>query len=196
MKRQDEEKYGGLREAVLARDGRRCRACPNIERRKLGVHHRVPGVSKLELMITLCTACHAIVERTQMVLGEMTSLLLVLWREKHPDGKEQLCLALDSELPGETTQALIPIGYQRTHRMIISRSKCRPENRSSTLFSLKTIRNSLQQPPYLSQVQIFAPEPHKAGRDVLGVGIAADHLEVAADAGSRAVAVWDSLDAP
>ena len=51
---------------------------PNIERRKLCVHHRVPGVSRLDLMITLCTACHAIVERTQMVLGEMTPLLLVL----------------------------------------------------------------------------------------------------------------------
>ena len=98
MKRQDEENYGGLREAVLDRDQRRCRACPNIERRKLCVHHRVPAVSKLDLMITLCTACHAIVERTQIVLGEMTPLLLVLWREKHPEGKEQLHLPLDPEL--------------------------------------------------------------------------------------------------
>src|SRR5277367_520698 len=38
MKRQDEENYGGLREAVLDRDQRRCRACPNIERHKLCVH--------------------------------------------------------------------------------------------------------------------------------------------------------------
>ena len=109
MKRQDEEKYGGLREAVLVRDGRRCRACPNIERRKLCVHHRVPGVSKLELMITLCTACHAIVERTQMVLGEMTPLLLLLWREKHPGAQEQLYLPLDSELPKEMGQFLIGV---------------------------------------------------------------------------------------
>jgi hypothetical protein len=112
MKRQDEEKYGGLREAVLNRDGRRCRTCPNIERRKLCVHHRVPGVSKLDLMITLCTACHAIVERTQIVLGEMTPLLLVLWREKHPEGKEQLYLPLDSELLRETPQLFIPVGTQ------------------------------------------------------------------------------------
>lgn len=34
-------------------------------------------------------------ERTQIVLGEMTPLLLVLWREKHPEGKEQVCLPLD-----------------------------------------------------------------------------------------------------
>ena len=60
-------------------------------------------------MITLCTGCHAIVERTQIVLGEMTPLLLVLWREKHPEGKEQLYLPLDSELPGETKQFSIPV---------------------------------------------------------------------------------------
>ena len=50
MKRQDEENYGGLREVVLDRDQRRCRACPNIERGKLCVHHRVPGVSRLDLI--------------------------------------------------------------------------------------------------------------------------------------------------
>jgi len=66
----------GLREAVLNRDGRRCQTCPNLERGKLCVHHPAPGVSRLDLMITLCTACHAIAERTQMVLGEMTPLLL------------------------------------------------------------------------------------------------------------------------
>jgi len=98
MKRQDEQYYSGLREAVLTRDGRRCRACPNLEHRKLAVHHRVPCVSKLDLMITLCTRCHAIVERTQIVLSEMTPLLLVLWREKHPEGKEQLHLPLTAGL--------------------------------------------------------------------------------------------------
>jgi hypothetical protein len=30
-----------------------------------------------------------------MVSGEMTPLLLVLWREKHADGKEQFCLRLN-----------------------------------------------------------------------------------------------------
>jgi len=109
MKRQDEENYGGLREVVLDRDERRCRACPNLKRRKLCVHHRIPGVSKLDLMITLCTRCHAIVERTQMVLGEMTPLLLVLWREKHPDGKEQLSLSLDLELPKAMEQLKLPV---------------------------------------------------------------------------------------
>jgi len=109
LKRQDEEYYGGLREAVLNRDERRCRACPNLERRKLCVHHRAPGVSKLDLMITLCTRCHAIVERTQMVLREMTPLLLVLWREKHPEGREQLRLPLDLELPKTVEQLVFPV---------------------------------------------------------------------------------------
>ena len=94
MKRQDEKFYGGLRQAVLDRDGRRCRCCPNLERSKLAVHHRVPGVSKLDLMTTLCTRCHAIAERTQVVMSEMTPLLLLLWREKHPTGHEQLYLPL------------------------------------------------------------------------------------------------------
>jgi hypothetical protein len=67
------------------------------------------GRSKLELMITLCTRCHAIVERAQMVLGEMTPLLLVLWREKHPDGQEQLYLPLDSELSYAAEQLTIPV---------------------------------------------------------------------------------------
>ena len=88
------------------------RACPNGERRKLCVHHRVQGVSKLDLMITFCTACHAIQERTQIVLGKMTPLLLVLWREKRPEGKEQLYLPLASELPVETEQLMIPVGLE------------------------------------------------------------------------------------
>ncbi len=31
LKRQDEEYFGGLREAVLKRDGHRCRVCGNLE---------------------------------------------------------------------------------------------------------------------------------------------------------------------
>jgi len=66
LKRQDEEYFGGLREAVLERDGYHCRGCgaPGREKRSIIVHHRVPGVSTLELMISLCPGCHAKVERT------------------------------------------------------------------------------------------------------------------------------------
>ena len=59
----------------------------------------MPGISTLDLMISLCPGCHAKVERTQVVLSDMTPLLLVLWREKHPDGQEQLMLAFDAAEP-------------------------------------------------------------------------------------------------
>jgi hypothetical protein len=63
------------------------------------VHHRVPGVSRLELMISLCPGCHANVERTKMVLSEMTPLLLELWREQHPEGDEEIMLAFNARGP-------------------------------------------------------------------------------------------------
>jgi hypothetical protein len=43
-------------------------------------------------MISLCPGCHAKVERTKMVLSEMNPLLLMLWRERHPTGHEQVML--------------------------------------------------------------------------------------------------------
>ena len=94
LKRQDEEYFGGLREAVLLRDGYCCRVCGASGRRKrsIVVHHRVPGVSLLHLMIALCLKCHAKVGRTKVVLSEMPPLLLELWREQHPEGHEQTYL--------------------------------------------------------------------------------------------------------
>ena len=47
-----------------------------------------------------------------MVLGEMTSLLLILWREKHPQGKEQLYLPLDLELPKSMEQLRVPVAVK------------------------------------------------------------------------------------
>jgi 5-methylcytosine-specific restriction endonuclease McrA len=94
LKRRDAERFGGLREQVLERDGYACRGCGARARtkRSIPVHHRRPGVSRLDLMISLCPKCHAKVERTQMVLSEMNPLLLELWREKHPQGQEQFAL--------------------------------------------------------------------------------------------------------
>jgi hypothetical protein len=94
LKRQDEEYFGGLREQVLERDGYRCRGCgaPGRIKRSITVHHRIHGVSKLEWMISLCPGCHAKVERTKMVLSEMNPLLLMLWRERHPNAHEQVML--------------------------------------------------------------------------------------------------------
>ena len=84
LKRQDEEDFGGLREAVLKRDGHRCRVCgkPGGRKRSLAVHHRVAGKSELDLMITLCLGHHAMVTRTLVLLEDWPELLRVLWREQ------------------------------------------------------------------------------------------------------------------
>ena len=94
LRRQDEEYFGGLREAVLERDGYRCRVCdaPGTGKRSITVHHRVPGKSEMKLMISLCLGCHARVHRTKAVLTAMPTLLIELWREQHPRGHEQTAL--------------------------------------------------------------------------------------------------------
>jgi hypothetical protein len=52
------------------------------------------------------------VERTQIVLGDMTPMLLVLWRNKNPDGKERLHLPLDLELSKETGEIMFEVGLR------------------------------------------------------------------------------------
>jgi hypothetical protein len=101
LKRQDEEYFGGLREKVLERDGYACRVCgaSGHDKRSIIVHHRVPGKSLLHLMISLCPGCHAKVHRTKMVLTELPPLLLVLWREQHPEGQEQTILDFKARKP-------------------------------------------------------------------------------------------------
>lgn len=101
LKRQDEENFGGLREQVLKRDGYCCRACGASGRvkRSIVVHHRVPGVSRLHLMISLCPACHAIVSRTRVMRRPMPPLLVELWREQHPKGHEQAVLSFEDICP-------------------------------------------------------------------------------------------------
>jgi hypothetical protein len=65
-------------------------------------------------MISLCPGCHAKVERTKMVLAEMTPLLLVLWREQHPEGEEQIMLGFDAK--GPATQAGPLAFYDRQNK--------------------------------------------------------------------------------
>lgn len=98
LKRQDEEYFGGLREQVLKRDNYCCRGCGASGRgkRSIVVHHRLPGVSRLPLMISLCPACHAIVSRTRDMRRHMPALLVELWREQHPDGHEQTSLSFEN----------------------------------------------------------------------------------------------------
>ena len=58
-KRQDEESFGGLREAVLEWDGYRCRVCDASGRDKRSiVQHRVPGICS-EADDCALSGCHA-----------------------------------------------------------------------------------------------------------------------------------------
>jgi 5-methylcytosine-specific restriction endonuclease McrA len=91
--RADGKHFAGLREQVLARDEHRCRGCQaGSINTVLAVHHRQPGSSSLELLVTLCPACHALVERTQVLFRDVPELLRVLWRELHPAASEQMPL--------------------------------------------------------------------------------------------------------
>ena len=91
--RADRKHFAGLREQVLARDGHRCRGCQaRAVDSVLSVHHRDPGRSSLELLVTLCPACHALIERTEVLFRDVPELLRVLWRERHPAASEQMSL--------------------------------------------------------------------------------------------------------
>jgi hypothetical protein len=103
LKRQDAEYFGGLREQVLERDGYACRVCGDPDP---GVHHREPGKSLLHLMIALCAGCHAKVHRTKVVLTEFPPLLLVLWREQHPQG-----LRMKNTCEDLAHVLVVPCGY-------------------------------------------------------------------------------------
>ena len=89
---QDRKHFDGKRENVLKHDRHCCRGCgrPGRNKRKIGVHHRVPGRSEEKWMVAICPGCHARIERTLFVRREMPPFLLLLWREQHPGGHEQL----------------------------------------------------------------------------------------------------------
>ncbi len=114
LRRQDRKHYAGLREAVLDRDGRRCRVCdaPGGRKGSLAVHHRVPGRSELDLMISLCPACHAKVTRTLVMDKGWPPLLVVLWREQHPMGHEQAQLDFRMRTLPPSQVLLFPGGEQ------------------------------------------------------------------------------------
>jgi hypothetical protein len=71
-------------------------------------------------MSSLCPGCHAKVERIKMVLAEMNPLLLVLWREQHPQGQEQIMLAFNAREPA--TQP-VPLVYDDPRNGIAKRGE-------------------------------------------------------------------------
>lgn len=90
--------FAGNRDAVLARDGGRCQCCGagKPDGSRLPVHHRSPGVHREELLVTLCSACHACVHRRVRQRSWLPEALIGFWREQHPDLPLQLQLAFFS----------------------------------------------------------------------------------------------------
>jgi len=80
------EKFGGLREAALARDGYRCRTCPAAAAL---VHHRRPGVNELGWIVSACRACHCRIHHTYRPPFGFPPALRALWREQWPGLAEQ-----------------------------------------------------------------------------------------------------------
>ena len=94
--------FGGNRERALDEDGRQCRVCG--PQPVLHVHHRRRGDHAA--LVTLCAGCHARVHRTFSLRRWMPELLLLLWREWHPDTPEQLQLPILAPMPTEIVAAL------------------------------------------------------------------------------------------
>jgi hypothetical protein len=65
--------------------------------------------SRLHLMIALCAGCHAKVHRTKVVLTEFPPLLLVLWREQHPEGHEQTYIDFNVRKPPAQS---VPLNFE------------------------------------------------------------------------------------
>lgn len=84
------QRFGGLREEILQRDGCLCRACGAADR--LHVHHRQPGRNDRELLITVCAGCHARLHRLAALRAWLPDLLVALWIEQHPGVPVQLQL--------------------------------------------------------------------------------------------------------
>jgi 5-methylcytosine-specific restriction endonuclease McrA len=82
------QRFAGLRQEILDRDGRLCRACGSDHR--LHVHHRQPGVNDRALLITVCAACHARLHRLAALRQWLPELLVTLWIEQHPGAPVQL----------------------------------------------------------------------------------------------------------
>jgi hypothetical protein len=115
----DREHFGGHREAVLRRDHWTCQGCfcrPAQEDHDwIVVHHRVPGVSRPALMISLCAACHAIVERLQALCVWLPPQLLILWHEQHPHAAYQLPLPIECGEDPAGSRALFDARSNHAH---------------------------------------------------------------------------------
>lgn len=83
-------RFGGHRDAVLARDRYCCQGCGAGNQRT--VHHRKPGRDTSAWLITVCPACHATIHRLRAHRRWLPASILALWREQHPGVAEQIQL--------------------------------------------------------------------------------------------------------
>jgi hypothetical protein len=88
------QRFDGLREEILDRDGSLCRTCGAAGR--LHVHHWKPGVNDRELLITVCAGCHARLHRLAALRIWIPEPLVALWAEQHPGVPVQLQLPVAS----------------------------------------------------------------------------------------------------
>ena len=95
MRRHSRAYFGGNRETVLARDHFRCASCGAGN--NLHVHHRHPGDSDPDFLITVCPACHARLHRLSSIHVWIPERLAVLWAEQHPVAPVQLQFAFGEE---------------------------------------------------------------------------------------------------
>ncbi len=75
------DKFGGLREQALHRDGYACLLCGSFEQ-ILG-HHRKPGKNALERIATLCRRCHPRIHFIKRLAFGVSPLFVQLWIELH-----------------------------------------------------------------------------------------------------------------
>ena len=91
-RRLSQEKFGGEREAALARDGGRCIVC--ADGWKPIVHHRTPGRHRARLFSTLCRRHHLQVHLLPRLRYGLSPILVELWLEQHRGQPLQLELKL------------------------------------------------------------------------------------------------------
>ncbi|MGA7930742.1 MAG: hypothetical protein WCA20_32695 [Candidatus Sulfotelmatobacter sp.] len=100
----------------MRRDHWTCQGCfyrpAQAGRDWIAVHHRGPGVSRPALLISLCAACHATIERLQAVRVWLPPQLRILWREQHRGAAYQLPLPLSLPIePERAAGALVAVAF-------------------------------------------------------------------------------------
>ena len=58
--------WDATRRRILTRDGHRCVLCGADA---CEVHHTIPGVEADELLVSLCSGCHAAITQAQAIAG-------------------------------------------------------------------------------------------------------------------------------